>query len=309
VKKIIVLIVFVSFLFAPHLEAQDFDAVEKGYYETYVNDSLVDRSTKLIKLFARALQIKSKNLSKSVFIRQPNINVLSKVNLSEAYITGSTVPRIKEFYLDEADSTIVYGNACLDTLKVFKIISNKPFDFKGQRVELNNAEWTIKDSLLSNGVQLDVIKAISLDLIRLNCTTNQIIYEGPKLPDENILNEVITLDAGWTENQDGSFSYDAVSNFQYIVWSLKENVLLGETVKISFNVVEEEIGATFNLWLYGDLYNGSFANFTRPGNGLFTLYYKVPITDRFRFGIRARNSKGQGIGGAFNISNVVVKKI
>lgn len=62
------------------------DAIEKGYYEVYVNDVKVSQHTKPLKALSRAHEEKFKDVNANVYIKQPNIEPITEINDSSEQI-------------------------------------------------------------------------------------------------------------------------------------------------------------------------------------------------------------------------------
>jgi len=116
------------------------------------------------------------------------------------------------------------------------------------------------------------------------------------VPNENLIGNISSKADGWTDNGDGSYYYDAVNDYQYLIFNLKEPLRVGETCVITYDI-ETVNDCRINLWLYavdGSVYpsdwpNPSISEALIYNSGSYVYEYTVTHLDRARFGIRARN--------------------
>jgi len=307
--KIFILVYAITLLGLFALNAQNtplFDAVEKGYYFVYVNDTIVSQHSKPMKAFSRALEEKTKDQNARVWVSQPNIQPVSNfvpTNPTEAQIISVRYPTDKAWLLTEPLPNIAIGNGCDSLARTTTMISKENFDFKDEKVILNNVHWTLEKGLYNNGKSITVIEALSQDLIQMMCSQDQV-----EISAKPIVGNVDIIHEGWANNMDGSFSYDGLGSYKYLVFTLNETLKIGDTVKITFDVFKTEtLRPLINLWLYAESglgYNGGIIKDVYLEDGSKEFVYTIIDHDRFRFGIRARNNDG----GAFRVSNIKIVK-
>lgn len=117
---------------------------------------------------------------------------------------------------------------------------------------------------------------------------------------------------GWNVNASaGEYTYLDETDTRYIVFDFNRNMIVGETYRISFDIVSNG-NANFSFWLYeaSRVYypdgwrDPRVSDELSFASGSHTFDYTVEYLDRHRLGIRARSS-----GWGFTISNIKIEKI
>jgi len=301
------LLISLLFLFASTVmlgQIPLFDAVEKGYYFVYVNDTIVSQHSKPMKAFARALEEKTKDQNSRVWVSQPNIEPASNfapTNPTEAQIISIKYPTDKAWLLTKPLPNIAIGNGCDSLARTTTMISKENFDFKDEKVILNNVHWTLEKGLYNNGLPITVIEALSQELIEMMCSQDQV-----EISAKPIVGNVSEIWENWKNNLDGTFSFDDGSQYSYLVFALNETLKIGDTFQVTFNTTPN---ALLNIWIYAEQglgFDGSITNNTKYSAGSHTETFTVTDYDRFRLGFRAGNFSG---GEAFTLSNIKIIKI
>lgn len=155
----------------------DFDTVDKGYYKIYKDNVFVSQHSKQTKAISMGIATKFENKDSYIVLKQPDIEFTADV-IGEykvvANIVATELPTKKAFIMDSVIPGVEFGNTCAEETSML-IISKVPFDFKDQKVILNNATWYAQYGLLNNGESITDIEALSLGLVELNCTKAQLI--------------------------------------------------------------------------------------------------------------------------------------
>ncbi|WP_461598809.1 hypothetical protein, partial [Winogradskyella sp.] len=127
------------------------------------------------------------------------------------------------------------------------------------------------------------------------------VSENPKPVKVNLIDSVTSMHAAWSDNN-GIYSYDStVDNYDYIYFSLKENLKPNSTYIISFTVQLTDADALFNFWLYGDTSNQRLPDsYYKEGKHSFEV--TIENEEKNRIGIRARNNNG----GSFDLLDLKV---
>jgi len=325
--KIFVLVYLITFLGLVSLYGQtDIIKNERYIYITVDGDTIAEKFTteskatlhgaylhelyypnKLVEMWTPNSRFSGKpfnfNLIDSLRNEIDNLK-LSLENSLNAEIISIRYPSDKVWLLAEPLPNIAIGNGCDSLARTVKMISKENFDFKDEKVILNNVHWTLEKRLYNNGESITVIDALSQGLIEMMCPQDQV-----EITAQPLLGNVDVIQEGWSNNMDGSYNYDGLESYKYLVFTLNETLEIGDTVKITFDILRTEVKKPLvNLWLYatpGLGFNGGITRDISLGDGYNEFIYTIVEHQRFRFGIRARNNDATH-GGAFKVSNIKI---
>lgn len=124
-------------------------------------------------------------------------------------------------------------------------------------------------------------------------------------PNNNLLGNVSSMHAAWSDNEDSSYSYDhTIANYQYLYFNLKENLKPKTTYIISFTIELSDPNreSIINLWFYDDSGNTRLSD-TYYGEGKHTIEVEFDV-EKFSMAFRARNNDG----GSFKLVNPKIEE-
>jgi hypothetical protein len=275
---------YVLILFALNLNAQvSLDVVEKGYYTVYMNDSLISNHSKPMKAVSKSLELKAMYKTASVEVRQPNIVPVAEIS----FVNDSLILALQEtinFQAQVINDVYVIEIPKLEAkIAYLDSLNRKKYDALQNRIE--TLQTFIKDSIAFISpidYSLPIIKGFAYD------TTGWLI-----------------------DTTTDSYTYLDETDLRYIVFDFNRELIVGETYRISFDIVSNG-NANFSIWLYAvdtETPPEGFTNSRVSDELTFTagshyFDYTVEHLNRNSLGFRART-----LGWGFTISNIKIEKL
>ena len=221
----------------------------------------------------------------------------------------------------------LYSNFKMD-VGIFEVIKNEiqvnKNDINGLKIKASNNQ-TVNDiqaetigNLITKIEYLRVSDSIKIAVLERRINTLQtfikdsiaFVHTTVTPPVVPIVGEVAFIGDAWTDNNDGSYHFDASENYSYLHFYLNEDLLVGNNYEIEFDVQNdsEDKRALFNVWTYteeGVDFNGSLTSNTSYDDGHYKVILGTHTYKRVKIGFRSANFAG---GGPFTISNVSIVK-
>jgi len=123
-----------------------------------------------------------------------------------------------------------------------------------------------------------------------------------KLALENYVSPTLS----WVDNENDTYTYNALVDSQYLVFPTCETLTIGDTYDLSFDIESSSVKKPLiSFWFYSELstsLNGVIADDTVYETGAHNITVTIDSYNRDSVGIKPRNE------GTFTISNINFKK-